>query len=285
MAVGSTIKTIGLRFFEKLGVALPIDVSEQRRIACVLNSIDDCIFTLERTVATKTELKRGLMQQLLVGKSRFKEFVKKRGKKHTRFADYPEDWTLLTIGDIAQEISTRNGSNTSAPVLSCTKHDGLVESLKYFGKQVFSDDTSNYKVVRRGQFAYATNHIEEGSIGYQDRFDTALISPIYTVFETDDRVHHGFLYQLLKSELYRHIFEIKTSSSVDRRGSLRWNEFSKIVVALPSYAEQARIAETFHVCNNDIALLEKQAAERREQKAGLMRQLLTGQVRLRPAAA
>jgi type I restriction enzyme, S subunit len=52
----------------------------------------------------------------------------------------------------------------------------------------------------------ATNHIEEGSIGYQDLYVEAVISPIYTVFKTTRAVHDGFLFKLLKTEWYRHIF-------------------------------------------------------------------------------
>ena len=123
-------------------------------------------------------------------------------------------------------------------MLSCTKHFGLVDSLTYFGRQMYSDDTSTYKMVKRGQFAYATNHIEEGSIGYQNLHDVALISPMYTVFETDSQVDDNFLYRVLKTEKYRRIFETSTNGTVNRRGSLRWKEFSQIRVPLPSLPEQ-----------------------------------------------
>ncbi len=94
-------------------------------------------------------------------------------------------------------------------------HDGLVDSLEYFGRQIFSNDLTTYKVVERGQFAYATNHIEEGSIGYQAYHDAALISPMYTVFQPVDQVDDDFLFRVLKTEKYRHIFEINTSGTVD----------------------------------------------------------------------
>ena len=166
------------------------------------------------------------------------------------------------------------------PVLSCTKYDGLVDSLTYFGRQIFSEDTSTYKVVRRHQFAYATNHIEEGSIGYQDLYDEALISPMYTVFATAPGVDDRFLYALLKTEMYRQIFERSTSASVARRGSLRWNEFARIHVPLPSLAEQTAIVDVLHACDQEIALLSRKLTLLQQQKQGLMQQLLTGKVRL-----
>ena len=70
-------------------------------------------------------------------------------------------------------------------MLSCTKYDGLVPSLEYFGKQIYSNDLSTYKIVPLNHFVYATNHIEEGSIGYQSNYGNGLISPMYKVFSTN----------------------------------------------------------------------------------------------------
>jgi len=166
------------------------------------------------------------------------------------------------------------------PVLSCTKYDGLVDSLAYFGRQVFSRDVSTYKLVKRGQFAYATNHIEEGSIGYQDLYDEALISPMYTVFQTNDQVDDQFLYALLKTEYMRHQFEINTSGTVNRRGSLRWPAFSRIKVRLPRLEEQRKIADAVLAQERTINLLARKLAALQRQERGLMQRLLTGRVRV-----
>ena len=119
----------------------------------------------------------------------------------------------------------------------------MVESLTYFKKKVYSDDTSNYKVMRRGTFGFPSNHIEEGSIGYQDLFDAGIVSPIYYVFAADKTVDDGFLYKLLKTDRYRQMFAAATNASVDRRGSLRWKEFAKITLLLPPLEEQQAISE------------------------------------------
>lgn len=264
----------------KFLILLP-PLSEQRSISKLLICWDLAIENTEKLIAAKSRHKRGLMQQLLTGKKRFKEFVSDSGTHSTRFGPVPNDWAYVHIGDVASEVSEKNSRSKTLPVLSCTKHQGLVDSLKYFGKRIFSEDTSTYKIVKRGQFAYATNHIEEGSIGHQSIYDEALISPMYTVFETNGEVDHSFFYSLLKTELYRHIFEVNTVGSIDRRGALRWNDFAKIKVAMPSIAEQQRIAEVLNACDREIELLNRQLDARRRQKRGLMQKLLTGQIRVR----
>lgn len=157
-----------------------------------------------------------------------------------RLPKIPVDWEYVRIGQIANEVSLRNGKGNDLPVLSCTKHDGLVDSLKYFGRRVYSANTAGYKVVPMNHFAYATNHIEEGSIGYQKMYTKALISPIYTVFKTSSEIDDLYLGYILKTEIYRHVFEVSTSASVDRRGSLRWKHFSEILIPKAPLSEQKK---------------------------------------------
>jgi len=225
---------------------------EQQKIAQILSTWDKAIEKLEALIAAKQKRKKALMQQLLTGKMRFAEYVKSNEYQKTKFGDIPSEWKYLHIGDVAKQVSQKNTAGDDLPVLSCTKHYGLVDSLKYFGKQIFSENTSTYKIAPRNTFAYAANHIEEGSIGYQNLYDEALISPMDTVFKTLNNVDDAYLYRLLKTELYRHIFEVNTSASVDRRGSLRWNEFAKIKIPVPSMEEQQKIASVPEVSPQNI---------------------------------
>ncbi|OGQ97553.1 MAG: hypothetical protein A2521_10210 [Deltaproteobacteria bacterium RIFOXYD12_FULL_57_12] len=254
---------------------------EQGNIVKTLNQWDAAIDFAERLIDEKRLRRKGLMQQLPTGKRRLPGFEKSKEVRRTRWGNYPADWGYPRIGEIAKHVSTKNQGGASLPVLSCTKHRGLVDSMEYFGKQVFSKDLSTYKVVQRGQFAYATNHIEEGSIGYQNLHDAAVISPMYTVFEAGKKIDDRFLFLLLKTELYRHIFEVNTSASVDRRGSLRWPEFSRLHVPLPTLDEQREIVKVISVADREIELLQAKADVLRQQKKGLMQQLLTGKKRVK----
>jgi len=132
--------------------------------------------------------------------------------------------------------------------------------------------------VKRGQFAYATNHIEEGSIGLLTHRDEGLVSPMYTVFETNDEVVAEFLFPLFKSDRYLHQFRAMTNGSVNRRGGLRWNDFKTIKVALPSKAEQRRIVELLELLDKEITLLKRLKAATEMQKRGVMERLLTDEV-------
>jgi len=276
---GNSIVHIYGRFLKDIVIPFP-PLPEQCKIAEILSAWDKAIELVGKQIEAKQRLKKGLMQQLLTGKIRFPGFIQSDAKQETKFGDLPADWNYVPISKIAEQVLDQNDNGDDLPVLSCTKYDGLVDSLQYFGKQIFSKDTSAYKVVRRGDFAYATNHIEEGSIGYQDLYDKGLVSPMYTVFHTSEKVDDVFLYKLLKTELYRYIFEINTNASVNRRGSLRWNGFSKIKIPLPSRKEQLTLSAFLSIYERGIEINKKQLNLLKKQKQGLMQKLLTGEVRV-----
>lgn len=283
-ATGSTAKGISSKQLRKIVVDYP-HFNEQQKISSALLEWDAAIEKTARLIAAKQKRNNLLSNRLLFGHARFRQ----RNIKTTRALHWfsaPSDWQVVEIGKVAREVSALNSSDDDLPVLSCTKYDGLVDSLKYFDKQVFSHDTSKYKIVRRGQFAYATNHIEEGSIGYQDHMPAGLVSPIYTVFQADAKmINDGYFYKLLKTEKLRQIFAANTNASVNRRGSLRWKEFARIHVPLPPLDEQRQISAVLDVAKREIAFLEDEIEALKTQKRGLMQKLLTGQWRLKDVEA
>lgn len=252
-------------------VLLP-PLHEQSEIAKTLATWDRAIETVEALIANARAQKQALMQQLLP------QGITPPKKRLPGFAG---EWRKLHIGDVAKEVSERAGGEAAYPVLSCSKYDGMVESLTYFKKKVYSDDTSNYKVMRRGTFGFPSNHIEEGSIGYQDLFEAGIVSPIYCVFAVDNSVDDGFLYKLLKSDRYRQIFAAATNASVDRRGSLRWKEFARITLLLPPLEEQRAISEAVNSIAATEAAYKVQLTALCQEKAALMQQLLTGKRRVK----
>lgn len=250
---------------KKIPCALP-PLPEQRAIAACLSTWDNAITKAQALLAQKELRKKWLMQQLLTGKMRLKGFG--------------GEWKKVCIHEIAKEVSIKNKTDKQLTVLSCTKYDGLVPSLEYFGRKIFADDVSTYKVVPKNHFAYATNHIEEGSLGYQELLDEALISPMYTVFKTDSTINDSFFYKLLKSHNMVSKYQARMEGSIDRRGGLRWDAFSIIKIHIPPIQEQTAIALVLHTADKEIQLLKDKAEKLKEQKKGLMQVLLTGKKRL-----
>ncbi len=267
MGQGNSVVHIYSSELQKLKLPIP-PLPEQKCIAQILSTWDTAIDNC-KTIIEKLKLRnKGLAQQLLTGKMRVKGFEKTK-------------WSLSPIYKVAKEISSKNSTDKDMVVLSCTKYDGLVPSLEYFGRKIFSNDLTTYKIVTKNCFAYATNHIEEGSIGYQSKFDEALISPMYTVFKTVETVNDNFLYSVLKSYEYIHQYQKRMEGSIDRRGGLRWDEFSKIKVPIVSMEEQNAIVKILDKATDELNQYQQKLHQLQLQKKGLMQQLLTGKVRVK----
>lgn len=144
------------------------------------------------------------------------------------------------LGDFAKEISRRAPSEANLPVYSVTKHQGFVPSLEYFKKQVFSRDTKGYKMVAAGELAYATIHLDEGSIGVCPAL--SLISPMYTVFSVDEtKADPTYIERFLKSPKALSAYPTLSKGSVHRRAAISFGRLAELPVPLPPLPEQRRI--------------------------------------------
>jgi type I restriction enzyme S subunit len=131
--VGGALPTLSQSLVEQFKFPLPPSKAEQEAIAEALSDADALIESLEQLIAKKRHLKQGAMQELLTGKKRLPGFSWK--------------WEEKNISEIASPCSEKNSASEVLPVLTCSKHLGFVDSLGYFKNQVFSRDTSNYKIM------------------------------------------------------------------------------------------------------------------------------------------
>ncbi|MDX2377302.1 restriction endonuclease subunit S [Microbacterium sp. LRZ72] len=147
---------------------------------------------------------------------------------------------MVPLNQLIAPVQGRAGA-AELPVYSVTKRAGFVPSAQYFKKQVFSSDLSTYKVVDKGQFAYATIHLDEGSIGIAPT--RCVISPMYTVFSIDEsRVSAEYLIRFLKSPRALASYPRLGRGTAERRKSISLDALGRLEVPLPPLPEQRRIA-------------------------------------------
>ena len=224
----------------------------QKKISQITSSFDKLIKKIQLQISRYKNFKTSLIDDLLyqgIGNKKF---------KNNAIGKIPENWTVNTLGSFCNSVSNKNNKKSSnIKVLSMTKHDGFVESLKYFKKKIFSKDLSNYKIVKKNQFAYSTIHLDEGSIGLLENFEQGLISPMYTVFETNEKVFPKYLLLLLKSEKYIKKYSQIGQGSINRRMSVSYNDFSNLMIPLPSIIEQKKIVESINIIEKNISNIYK----------------------------
>jgi type I restriction enzyme S subunit len=248
-------------------ISLPLPpLSEQKRIAEVLSTWDQAIQLTEQLIRQKEQRKKWLMQNLLTGKMRLKGFS---GESQFR-----------VLGKFITEVSDRNKNGEIKNVLSVTNSKGFINQAEQFEREVASADVSNYKIVRKGQFAYNPSRVNVGSLDLLRKFDIGILSPMYVVFETDQKnLIPEYLFYLLKTNWFYGHIPMFVQGSV--RDSLSFDGLCGMKFFIPSIEEQTAIAEVLQTAEKEIELRKAKAEKLKEQKKGLMQQLLTGRKRLK----
>lgn len=241
-------------------------LKEQKAIVKYLQTWDNAIEFTEKLLSIKGKLKKGLMQQLLTGKKRLKGFNDK-----VKF--HP-------LKNFITEVSIRNKSQNTPNTLSVTNTKGFVLQEDHFDKIVASENTSNYKTIKKGQFAYNPSRVNVGSLDRLDNFEEGILSPMYVVFETKkDLLLPEYLYFHLKSNWFYGHISMFVQGSV--RDSLNFDALCEMKFFIPDIKEQKAISEIFLKLNDEIKLLKAKLEKLKEQKKGLMQVLLTGKVRVK----
>lgn len=251
-----SMKKINQATVEGIPVVLP-SVREQKNIAAIVGDWYRAIETRERLIAAKERHYTQELSRLI-----------SRGQ-HPR----------THVGTFACEVSERNSGSDCTRVLSVTNSRGFVLPEEQFERRVASDDLSNYKVVRRGQYAYNPSRINVGSIARLDAWEEGVLSPMYVVFELDAaKVDSDYFRHWLNSHEARE--RIKKSAQGSVRETVSFGDFASVVIPLPDLATQTAIARYLNALREEIDLLGKSLDALKRQKRGLMQKLLTGEWRV-----
>ena len=132
------------------------------------------------------------------------------------------------------------------------------------------------KIVRRGDLAYATIHLDEGSLGILQDTEIGMISPMYTVFEVDrTQTEPEFLFSLMKLPQMVAKYTRIGEGSVHRRKSISFENLSRLSMVIPVLAEQRRILAVLDSIDEAIESTEAVVAATECLRDALLHELLT----------
>jgi type I restriction enzyme S subunit len=241
-------------------------LSEQRKIAGILQTWDDAIETCERLIAAKQVRMTAIRQRLYSA---------------TRPGGCPEiagTWGACTLGDIFSEIEHPNPGLGPHNVITVGKY-AIRRQVDHFTRSVASATLENYQLLAPGDFVYDPMSAYYGAIGRYSGALPGIVSPAYTVIRLAEGVDPGFTEGLLKSHYIA--FELQSRSSQGnregKRRTPRSEEFSSIPFTLPPRFEQERISAVLEDVSRDLELTIQSRAALSKQKRGLMQKLLTGE--------
>lgn len=265
----STMVKINKGILEKTPIPTP-PLQEQQKIATILSTWDKAITTTEKLLENSQQQKKALMQQLLTGKKRLLD------KNGVRFSG---KWKEIRLKSVLREVKTRNKDNSIERVLSVTNHSGFVLPEDQFSKRVASDDVSNYKVVKNGEYGYNPSRLNVGSFARLDSYEQGLLSPMYVVFCVNEKLlNSNYFMNWMSSNEAKQRISGSTQGSV--RDSVGFDSLCGFPFKLPPMEEQHKIAAVLCTADQEISALQQNVNALKQEKKALMQQLLTGKRRV-----
>lgn len=203
------------------------------------------------------------MQQLLTAKRRLPGFS--------------NPWKVHKLHKLFKE---RNETNrTDLPLLSITGDKGVILQTESEKRDTSNDDKSKYKRIAKGDIGYNTMRMWQGRSALSSL--EGIVSPAYTIVVPNTDVDGYYMSLLFKQPRLVYDFWIHSQGLVGDTLNCKYRYFGQVRISYPSYIEQKAIANVLTAADREIELAQQKLELLRQQKRGLMQQLLTGKKRIK----
>lgn len=269
IAVGQTMPSLNTAILSGVELFFP-SRCEQEAIVSILRTWDVEINKLAQIIQLNQQRRKALMQQLLTGKKRLPGF---RG-----------EWKQHTYNDIIKEVrrpSNWNDDELYHLISVRRRSGGIFERENLFGHQIKVKDL---RTANEGDFLFSKMQIVHGASALVTKeFDGTKISGSYIAVVAKDNslLDMNFFNWWSKSPLFYHQTYISSYGVHIEKMTFDFESFLSLGMNLPEIQEQKAIAKVLQTGANEIQLLQKKLNMLKEQKKGLMQQLLTGKKRVK----
>lgn len=242
---------------EQLGaIKVPVPpITEQKRIADFLDSkcseIDAISADIQKEIETLEQYKRSVITEAVTKGLNPDAEMKDSGIGYIGII--PNHWVVEKIKYHLKYRGNRNPGNVQ--VLSVYREYGVVpKDSRDDNHNVTSEDTSNYRYVRVGDFVINKMKAWQGSMAISDY--EGIVSPAYYVYEfSDEDFNKKYFHYLLRNKMYATEF-LRVSGGI-RVG--QWDlsayDFENTMVPMPPIGEQKKIAAFLDAKSTEINLL------------------------------
>jgi len=259
--IDGTRERVSLTDFKNIKLPYP-PLPEQQKIAQILSTWDKAIEKLEALIAAKQKRKKALMQQLLTGKKRFAGF---EGKWHPNF--------LGKVAEIVMGSSPKseayNEIGDGLPLLqgNADIKNRLSAPRIYTSEITKTCSPSDILLSVRAPVGSVARSLHKACIG------RGMAS-----IKAKNGWSQDFLYQwlLFFEQKWDRLSQGSTFESVNSA------DIKNLHIIFPeSLEEQQKIATVLSAADKEIEIHQKQISVLKQQKKGLMQQLLTGKLRVK----
>lgn len=269
----TAIPIVNKSTFSNTNIRIPVNLSDQRKIAGILSALDAKIENNNKINANLEAQAQALFKSWFVDFTPFKDqpFV------DSELGPIPQGWKVGKLGDIALQSTEKVLTRNDVKVLSPITTGKLVLSEEYFTKQVFSKSIRNYKIVKQGAFAYNPARVNIGSLGMNEfKFD-GCVSPVYVVFEC--LKGYSFFFDLFrKTEFFKQAVISFAIGGV--RQTLNYSDFALIDVTIPPLNIVQSFNEIYLHLKKKISINEEENQRLAALRDTLLPKLMSGEIKL-----
>jgi type I restriction enzyme S subunit len=249
-------------------IPIPPTLAEQTAIATALSDADALILSLERLAAKKRAIKQGAMQQLLNPK---------------------ENWVMMKLGEILDTVQLggnypNSGTKSNHPLIKM----GNLNRGKI--------DVTKLEFIKNDVFPSEKDRLHIGDVLFNTRNTLDLVGKVAIwegelseAYFNSNIMRLNFKQSYVASNYFMN-FMLNTKALIDQlRGmatgttsvaAINKRDLVNLNIPLPSLTEQNRIANILSDMDAEITTLETKLVKYKQIKQGMMRNLLTGRIRL-----
>ena len=283
LSQGSTIKETRPPTIKKIRLTIP-PLTEQKKIATILTSVDEVIETTQKQIDKLQDLKKATMNELLT-----------KGIGHTEFKDselgrIPEGWDIKKLHEISNIYFSNVDKKSDAseiPVLLCNYMD-VYRNIYIKNDIKFMTATAKQREIDKFSLEFDDVIITKDSETPQDiavsthvaeELDGVICGYHLAIIRSDkSRLLGGYLSHLFGLEKIQHHFYCFANGST--RFGLTTQAIAASTIAIPPLPEQKKIASIIYAMDEDIEVKQSKLQQIQSLKKSLMQDLLTGKVRV-----
>ena len=223
---------------------------EQYKIASLLKFLDERIATQNKVIEDLKKLKSAIAERVYNCRT----------------------YQLYRIGDVIEQVSKRNTRMSIDKVLSVSNKLGFINQSEQFEDRIVaSEDTSNYKIVYKDDFAYNPARINVGSIARLKHFNKGIVSPMYICFRVKQGIVLDYLEYFFTTNYFFYEMQKRLEGSV--RQCLSFEGLCNIPIYIPNLDEQQKIGRKVSVIMEKIDNENRYLDSLKMQKQYLLRQM------------
>lgn len=254
---------IGNSDIEKCKVGAPPTLTEQRAIATVLSDTDALIQALEKKIAKKKSIKKGVMQELLTPK---------------------EGWVETTLGEIAEFLKGKGLPKSEIKETGkhkCIHYGELFTTYKEDIRNVISrtNKSSDYTFSKANDVLMPTSDVTPNGLATASSIkeDNVILGGDVLIIRIPKSIVNGTFLSYCITKNRVQVMKLVTGTTVYH---LYGSDMAKFILKYPKIEEQNQIAQILSDMDKEIENLEQKLSKYQLAKQGMMQELLTGKIRL-----